>query len=110
MNGDSLFDYAEGQRLAGEGMARALDGAGPAWPETARDVVLTVGRMRPTFTSDDVWEWMATRDMATPGKKVALGPVMRALAVERLIIPTGDYRNSARPETHTRPLRVWRLA
>ena len=105
----NLFDYAAGRKLAEEGMTLALEGAPSTWPGMATQVVLDVGRMRPTFTSDDVWSWMENRGMPTPANRSALGPIMRALATDGTIVSTGEWRNSHRPETHTRPLRVWRL-
>lgn len=109
MTSETLFDYAEGRRRAETGMAHALDGAADTWPDLATQVVLEVGRMRPTFTSDDVWAWLENRGLPVPANRSALGPIMRALATSGAIRSTGEWRNSHRPETHTRPLRVWRL-
>jgi len=104
---DTLFDYAEGLRLAEQGMTAAIDHAGKDWREMAEIAVKTVGRLRMTFTADDVWEYIVSHNLPQPPKRVALGSVICTLSKRGAIRATGEWRNSARPETHTRPLRVW---
>lgn len=104
---DTLFDYAEGLRRAEEGMTEAIEHAGQDWRQMAEIAVLTVARLRMTFTADDVWEYIVSHNLPQPPKRVALGAVICALSKRNVIHATGEWRNSARPETHTRPLRVW---
>ena len=104
---DTLFDYAEGQRLAEEGMTAAIEHAGTTWQDMADTAVRTVARMRITFTADEVWDFMDSHNYPQPPNRAALGAVFKALSRANVIRVTGEWRNSARPETHTRPLRVW---
>lgn len=104
---NTLFDYQHGVQLAEQGMATAIANAGKTWQEIATESVLTVARLNMTFTADDVWAWLKTHSLPQPPNKAALGAVFKALAKDGRICVTGQWRNSARPETHTRPLRVW---
>ena len=104
---DTLFDYVEGLRLADEGMTAAIKHAGTDWRICAEEAVRTVARLRITFTSDEVWDYMNSHKLPEPPNRSALGAVFKALAKADVIRVTGEWRNSARPETHTRPLRVW---
>lgn len=104
---NTLFDYQHGVQLAEQGMASAIANAGKTWQEIATESVLTVARLNMTFTADDVWAWIETHSLPQPPNKAALGAVFKALAKDGQICVTGQWRNSARPETHTRPLRVW---
>ncbi len=105
---NTLFDYQHGVQLAEQGMATAIANAGKTWQEIATDSVLTVARLNMTFTADDVWAWIESHSLPQPPNKAALGSVFKALSRDHRICATGEWRNSARPETHTRPLRVWR--
>lgn len=105
---NTLFDYQHGVQLAEQGMATAIANAGKTWQEIATDSVLTVARLNMTFTADDVWAWIESHSLPQPPNKAALGSVFKALSRDDRICATGEWRNSARPETHTRPLRVWR--
>ena len=105
---NTLFDYQHGVQLAEQGMAIAIANAGKTWQEIATDSVLTVARLNMTFTADDVWAWIESHSLPQPPNKAALGSVFKALSRDDRICATGEWRNSARPETHTRPLRVWR--
>jgi hypothetical protein len=73
----------------------------------ARNAVLTVGRMRFTFTSDEVFEWLESHRSTKAHDPRALGPIMSKLAKENKIIFTGEYAPSRR--RHCSPIRVWRL-
>ena len=104
---NTLFDYQHGVQLAEQGMATAIANAGKTWQKIATESVLTVARLNMTFTADDVWSWIETHSLPQPPNKAAVGAVFKALLRENRIRVTGEWRNSARPETHTRPLRVW---
>ena len=110
MNPTNLFDYHLGEQLAQQGMATAIHNAGKTWQEIATESVLTVARLNLTFTADDVWAWFETHSLPQPPTRQALGAVLNQLSRSKQIVATGQWRNSARPETHTRPLRVWQLA
>jgi hypothetical protein len=103
----TLFDYQEGLRLADEGMIAALDNAGTKWEQAADQAVRTVARLRVTFTADEVWDYVHHHNLPEPPNRAALGAVFKSLSRAGVIRQTGEWRNSQRPETHTRPLRVW---
>jgi hypothetical protein len=67
-----------------------------------------LARMRPEFTTDDVWEHLFQNDLPMPHEPRALGAVMVAAARARIIAPTDRYTPSARPECHRRPVKIWR--
>ena len=75
--------------------------------QCARQAILNVGRMRPHFTSDHVWDWLQTHDSVQAHDNRALGAVMSKLHKDKLIRPTGDYVPSKR--RHMSPIRVWAL-
>lgn len=104
---NNLFDYHLGEQLAAQGMATAIANAGRTWQEIATDAVLTVARLNITFTADDVWAFMQSHNLPEPPTRQALGAVLKSLSKAQKIVATGAWCNSARPETHTRPLRVW---
>jgi hypothetical protein len=77
--------------------------AGRAWSNHVLDVTRRVATTSAELTVDDI-----TPHIAEPVHDTrALGPVMRRAARLGYIRPTGQYRTSERPETHSRPLRVW---
>ena len=75
--------------------------------ECATEAIKTVGRMRMLFTTDDVWDWLATHHGSAAHDNRAIGPIMSRLAKAKIIRPTGDYRPSVR--RHCAPIRVWQL-
>lgn len=107
---NTLFDYQHGEQLAQQGMATAIANAGKTWQEIATETVLTVARLNMTFTADDIWAWFDSHNLPQPPTRQALGAVLNQLSRAKQIVATGQWSNSARPETHTRPLRVWRAA
>jgi len=98
----TLFDAEEARD---EAVARAAFGAGD-WIVRARDAVQLVALARFDFTSDEVWD---TLGEDRPDEPRALGSVMKAMARDGLIRPTGEYRKSARVDCHARPVAVWRV-
>lgn len=109
MSADNLFDFVEAQRLAVEGADRAHEAADGTWKAHARETILTVGRIMPTFTSDDVVRWCLNRSLPMPANGVAWGTVFRRLNADGLIEPTGEFRLCERTTRHSAPIRVWRL-
>jgi hypothetical protein len=60
------------------------------------------------FIIDAVWDTIGTipRNRAESSR---IGPIMREYAATGRIVPTGDHRPSARPRTHGKPQREWRV-
>ena len=85
----------------------------PQWFDHALRCVRHVAEAFPALTSDDVWayllntRWVGDFEMHRQNKS-ALGPVIRRAAKEGYIVATGERKDSIRPETHRRPLRVWK--
>jgi len=92
---------------ADRGIALSSAGAPEAWQAMIREAIYRIARRQQLFTSDDLWVDVGERAMyqANPS---ALGGVFRGVAAEGAIVCTDDRRESQRPATHRRPLRVWR--
>lgn len=56
------------------------------------------------FTTDDVWKECGTRT----NEPRAMGAAMTKARRLHIILPTGTYRQSKRPECHARPVQLWR--
>jgi hypothetical protein len=77
------------------------------WTARALNVVKRIARRNSTFTTDDVWEKLGEDRPAEPR---ALGSVMRTAVSSNICRSSGGYRQSRRPESHKRPVLVWRSA
>jgi hypothetical protein len=104
MNGPTLFDAMND---AVEAMERIERNTHPQFEIDAEYAVLTVGRMRQTFTTDEVWEWLEQHRMTAAHDNRAIGPIMNRLAKANRIRFTGQYQPSRR--RHASPIRVWQL-
>jgi len=80
------------------------DNAGPVWRDHALAAVRKAAELHPELTVDDVHPHLSMPCL----EPRALGGVMRVAARRRWIVSSGGWRVSTRPETHRRPLRVWR--
>jgi hypothetical protein len=98
------FDAAASDAGRDAGMARVLNAADPEWKAVARGAIGALIDDGDEFTADDVW----ARVGSYPIERRALGPLLRAEADAGRIENTGRRRNSARPEHHSYPMRVWR--
>lgn len=96
-------DAAEARRRRDEAVERVGTNADDEWKRRALDAVRVLAESGQNFTSDDVWA-----RVGSPREPRALGAVMRDAQRRELCVPTPDYRPSARPECHARPVRVWR--
>jgi hypothetical protein len=95
----SLFDVTQ------DAVDRCGDNADQVWLDAAEAAVLHVARMRPTWTTDDVWPLL---DGCREPR--ALGAVLRRLSKQGVIVKTGEWRESVRESRHNAPVTVWRLA
>lgn len=89
-----------------EAMKQIEENTRKEFTECARQAVLNVAKMRFTFTTDDVWQWLETHRSTEAHDNRALGPIMAKLAKDHLIEFTGNYEPSVR--RHCSPIRVWR--
>lgn len=93
-----------GAQLRDEAMERVYDAADPKVRADAHRAVKEVARVKPTFTSDDVWAEMIFR----PREPRMLGPVMKAEAAAGTMEKTDQTVLSKLPQNHRRDIRVWR--
>lgn len=98
------LDAEEGRRRRDEAMALAEEHAEPSWNETAYEAVRFLALRMEEFTTDDVW----ALGLVQPREPRALGAVMSRAVKARLIERTNRVLESARPECHRNPKRVWR--
>lgn len=77
--------------------------AGDEWRDHALEAVRCAATAFQYLTVDHVHLYLSE----APYDMRSLGSVMREAAKRGWITSTGDYRTSNRPETHSRPLRVW---
>jgi hypothetical protein len=108
-NEPTIFDAIESARRATESADRAYNNAPNDWRQHIYATIETVARMKPTFTADDVYEWCAIRGLPLPNEGRSVGAVFRTMAAQRIIVATGEFRNSAKVSKHAAPTRVWRL-
>jgi len=107
---DTLFDVIPESNdvITTRAIKKAGDNADPTWFKEALDAVkhcaLTLGE----FTTDDVWEVLTNRNIDATREPRALGAVIRNAKSLKLIVPTGNYRRSNRPECHMNPKMIWR--
>ena len=107
-----LFTFARAEAMAAKhaGIALAERNAPADWKDDVYDAILTVARLRPHFTADDVWDWVDTHgayDLDV--NPAALGPVMRRAASAGEIRKTGRLVPSRQAQRH-RDLVEWERA
>lgn len=111
MKQGDLFDAKASQAAKDEAVARVEEGAPDVWKRQALLTVREVcGRMY-TFTTDDVWEALATKGMEPSDiEPRALGAIMLNACKAGYCEKADDlpHRLSTRKNCHRRPLQVWR--
>jgi hypothetical protein len=105
----TLFDLAEAERRRDEGMAHAA-ARRAALLAIAQDCAFAIAQREGTCDSDRVAERMAELGHDYDSLGNAAGSVFRARQAFWRWEWTGEARRSARPSTHARVIRVWRLA
>jgi hypothetical protein len=97
---------------ANEARDKAIEQVGmssrPEWIAKIRTAILDVAANHGTFTTDEVWQYCEDHAIDPPHEPRALGAVIRELSSAGEIVPTMEYRMSARAACHRRPIRVWR--
>ena len=72
----------------------------------AFDVLWDLVQRQRFITSDDVWAGLNAEDIPA-GNPTVMGVVFKDAQRAGLIVPTGDFKTSARVSAHARPVRVW---
>lgn len=93
----------QSQILRDESIKRAEEGASREWLDEAFSIIESLAQRGNKFTTDDVWP-LLTVETHEPR---ALGAVMSRAHRMGLIKPTYGWKQSTRPASHSRPLRVW---
>ncbi len=107
-----LFTFARVEAMAAKesGIALAERNAPVGFKADAYDAILTVARLRPTFTADDVWDWLEIHhEIDEDVNHAALGPVMRRAANAGEIKKTGRLVPTRQAQRH-RDLVEWERA
>ena len=86
---------------------RSGDNANPLWKNEVRHAIAYCIRNLGEFTSDDVWAYLKNNGTATTAEPRALGSLIREAKADGLIVATGKYRQSNRPECHQNPKMIW---
>lgn len=110
MSDPNLFDYAAAVARRDAAVQLVDSGLDPVWRRAARFAVLVTATELAVFTTDDVWQTLAYLGIGKPAEPRALGAVITQLRRDGVISATGGYSESARPEAHCSPKRIWRLA
>lgn len=97
----------QGDLLANAAIQQAGDNADPEWTALAHATLRYVASLGAEFTTDDIWLRLEFRNIHTHEPR-AMGAVMRAAVRDGLIEKTGAYVESSRPQSHARPIPVWR--
>jgi hypothetical protein len=97
----------EGEANKAIGMARAYDNANTEWRDAALAIVRNLAATCCEFTSDQVWAELDAQGFRTREHR-AMGAVMRAAAMDGLIIKTDRVVPTIRPCANRRPVAIWR--
>lgn len=106
MTQESLF---EAQQARDAAIAIVDANADQEWLSQAVKVIGLLSKSYDAFTTDHVWRELNRRELSVREPR-AIGAAMKRAKGLGLIEPTGQYVPSARPESHCRPIRVWRPA
>jgi hypothetical protein len=101
------LNLMEAERRRDEAIARGSANADADWSKHARQAAIAVASRMAELTTDDVWAVLDGWGYRTHDRR-AMGSVMRAVASEGIVTSTSTYRKSSRPESHARPVLVWR--
>jgi hypothetical protein len=103
------LDLLLGEANKADAMQRVWDHANDHWKQLAYEAVQQLARTRQWFTTDDVWQVLATSDAATHEHR-AMGAVMRRAAKAGLIAKTDRVLPTTRPCANCRPVAIWHSA
>jgi hypothetical protein len=96
----------QGEAAKADGMARAWDHANTNWKAAATAIVRHLAETNREFTADSVWAELEALGFTTREHR-AMGAVMRAAAMDNLIVKTDRVVPTTRPSANRRPVAVW---
>ena len=104
------FDHVASTAARDRSIRQVDENAEPDWKDAAYDAVRETARRQPFgFIVDEVWK-LIPDDVAPPHELRAMGAIMRRAQRDGLIVPTDDFKLSARVTAHRNPRRIWRAA
>lgn len=101
------FFRPDGKALKARGARRVLDNSGE-WKERAAALLREFVSFRHEFTSDDFRAFAGRRGLHDPHHVNGWGALITKAAKEKIILPTGRFVKSTRPDAHARNVSVWR--
>ena len=102
-----LFDASAGEAARDEAIDRVGRSVDPEWYACVLDAIEHVAARGRDFTTDDVWEVLAEREVNRPRERRAMGAAMNRMKHAGVIVATDRMVPTARPEGHRNPKRVW---
>jgi hypothetical protein len=96
-------DLTKGEALRDVALDRMAK-AQPGWIALVEQLICAMPAHQ-EFTTDELWHALGK---LTPPEPRAMGSAMQAAKRRGLIVATGNYRQSERPDCHARPVLVWR--
>lgn len=107
---NDLFDLELGRSGRDHGAGLASDNAGKTWNERAMEIALSFFRVNPYGgLFEDVREYASQLGHPEPPSPNAWGAVALAMSKRKLIVKTGEWRQSKYAKSHARSQPVWRL-
>lgn len=97
-----------GRRELDAALDRVRDNAGPGWFDRAIQIVRDVALNHETFTTDHIRAWAKRSNLPEAREPRAWGSVMSRAIKSGMIVKTGEYVPTLRPEAHRRPIPVYR--
>ena len=98
-----LFDPEGAKAARDEAMARVEAHAHEQWKDAAMDTIYRAWRLRPSFTSEDLWK----DGLPKPPEPRALGPMITAAASRGWCEASGTYVKGSSVSRHGAPIAVW---
>jgi hypothetical protein len=104
----SVFDGAASAAARDRSMKQVEEHADPNFKDAAYEAVCITARLQPEgFIVDEVWRNLPA-GVVQPREPRAMGPVMSRAKRDGVIVPTNEFRASARVTAHRNPRRVWK--
>jgi len=105
----SFFNAPAARAARDDGKQRAIDHAPDSWVLAGRDALHHVCRMRPKFTTDQIWERLDTLDVDPPHEPRAMVGVVNYGKRQKWLMFSDPalYLPSKRAQAHAGPKRVY---